>query len=173
VIEIGFDSELSYNMIEDEPDDLFQVSLPVGSGGVFNVPRAMGAFRVGFYPSDIVSIEPAVSFSTLSQGDITLTQLGISTSVLLHHTADAQRTRFFGGLGGGWNLFDYSDSDSDNQLSLCGEVGVKIPATDRLGLRLAGGAARFFDARDDVGLGLKPRTALFVTVGLSFMAGAR
>ena len=50
---------------------------------------------------------------------------------------------------------------------------MKIPATDRLGLRLAGGAARFFDARDDVGLGLKPRTALFVTVGLSFMAGAR
>lgn len=162
-IELGVDAELAYLFIDGVDDHLLQVALPVGNSGI-SVPRTQGGFRIGYFLSDVVSVEPGVSLGVLSSENSTFTQLGLSTAIILHESAEAS-PRKFAGVGGGWNLED-GESDSTHQFSLFGTLGMKIAAAERLSLRLAAGAARFFENDRNVG-----RTAIFGTLGLSFQVG--
>lgn len=158
-VEIGVDGEVAYHMLADNRTNFFDITLPFSG---FDVPRVHNAFRVAFFPSDRVAVESSASLALHhDQGASTATRVGLAVDVQYHFATDPARPRPFVSVGANSTIFDGDNSFA--QFGLSAEMGVKIPVEDRLGIRLAGGAGRFFANSDFVG-----RTTIFGTVGFSY-----
>jgi hypothetical protein len=157
-IELGIDGGVAISL--DDPNTT-AVSLPVQQ------------FRVGFFVSPRVSLEPAVSFNYVNIEDFgSATDLSLDLGLLLHLSPDRTRSQMylrpFAGinrvsaeaddeLGGG--------DDSATQLSAGGGLGVKMPfAGGRLAGRLEAVFAHGFENDD-----FASRNQAGLAVGLSFL----
>jgi hypothetical protein len=164
-IELGIDSEMSYHILRGSGNDVFQMSLPLASS---DLPRAHNAFRVGFFASDRVSIEPSVSLGYYNPENKGYRwNLGLATVLQYHLVADPARLRPYVGLGANVSVF-YENPGAgtgvtSSQFGVSGEFGLKIPLQDRLGLRLAGGVGQFFRSKTFVN-----QTSVFGTLGVSY-----
>lgn len=107
-------------------------------------------FRVGFFVSDAVSIEPAVGFAYVNFSDESLTELSAALAILYHFTSDPDRPRFYLGIGGGLDLIDVGDA-SDTQFGIGGALGVKLPVGDQFAVRLEADYVRGFESDDRLG----------------------
>jgi hypothetical protein len=158
-IELGFDAALT----RESSDQAKQTSLTVP------VPR----IRVGFFLTDAVSLEPSVRFqysrSTFEDpftgNDVTSSgkSYDADLGLLYHFSTDRTRSQIYVRPFVGIRGFS-GEGDSDSQTSFGGGLGLKLPAADRLGLRLEVGYARF--AEDVPTFGATDQ--LFASFGLSF-----
>jgi opacity protein-like surface antigen len=136
-IEIGFDTGLTLRLNSDKNGFEYENQTAI------NIP--LQSVRVGFFVSDQLSIEPAIGFSYLDVGDTSITQLGAGANLQYHFTADATRTRFYIGAGGGLNLLDIGD-EQETQFGLGAGLGVKLPIASRMAIRIEGSFSRFFES---------------------------
>ncbi len=164
-VELGADLSASYNLIDDidgfETDDIFQFSLPFG-GSTAPLISPQTGFRVGFFVSDAVAIEPVTTFAFLDSGGDNITTWSLAAKLLYHFSPDASRPRFYLGGGGTLSLFSASDSDTETQFGLLGELGVKLPVSDYFGWRLAAGFTRLFESDS-----LNGQSIIFAAIGFS------
>jgi hypothetical protein len=129
-IELGIDGGITVGF--EDPDNITVVSIPVQ------------AFRVGFFMTDRVSIEPRFHFNSISGGGASFRTYAVELGALFHpggyRTGSGVYVRPFGGIEGvGGDL----GSDSDGYIGA--GLGVKLPfAERRLATRLEGNFAHVF-----------------------------
>jgi len=113
-VELGIDSGVTVSIVSDS-DNFTTICLPCQR------------FRVGFFMSDAVSLEPAITLNVLSGGGETLTHFTGGASLLYHFRSDPHRTRVFLRGGAQFTLVDVGGA-SVNQFAAGGGFGVKVPA---------------------------------------------
>jgi hypothetical protein len=140
-----------------------EVASTVGSSPNFTtVAIPAGVFRIGFFVSNDLSIEPRVAINSVSGGGSTFTtyrgELG-----LLYHFLPGER------IGSGVYLRPFagfmgqSGSGSDTQADLGIGLGTKIPFTDRLATRLEANYLHTFSSGSSTG-----GNQIGASIGLSF-----
>jgi len=139
LVEFGIDGGITFGL--DDPN-LTLVSLPVQ------------AFRVGFFMSDRLSIEPRLSFNSISGGGASIQTYAFEVGALFHpggyRTGRGMYIRPFGGIVG-FNSDPVDDSDG----FLGAGVGVRLPFADRrLATRLEANLSHVFDTGGSTALGL-------------------
>jgi hypothetical protein len=145
----------------------FQVSLTDAVDGfetdnVTAIQFPAQRFRIGFFVSDAVSIEPSVGFTYLSVSGESLTELGAGLAFVYHFTSDVSRPRVYLGAGGSLDLIDIGDA-SDAQFGAGALFGVKLPAGDQFAVRLEAQYVRAFESDDRLGSNI-----IGALVGFSF-----
>jgi hypothetical protein len=138
-VEFGIDGGITFGL--DDPN-LTLVSIPVQ------------AFRVGFFMSDRVSIEPRINFSSISGGGASFQTYVLELGALFHpggyRTGRALYIRPFGGIAG-----VNTDAGDESDGYLGAGVGVRLPFADRrLATRLEANLSHVFDAGGSTALGL-------------------
>jgi hypothetical protein len=164
-VELGIDSEMAYHIIKGDGNDVFEMSLPFATS---ELPRAHNGFRVGYFASDRVSIEPSLGFSYVNPQRTGYSwNLGLATAIHYHLVADPRRVRPYLGAGVNMTVFhDYPGAGTGvttSQFGVSAEFGFKIPIQDRLGIRLAGGVGQFFRSAD-----YESRTSIIGILGFSY-----
>lgn len=158
-IELGIDAALTYESADDVKATV--LTLPVPS------------FRVGFFLSNAISLEPALSLryarlkieNPISGEERTTsgTSYDLNLGLLYHFGADRVRSqpylRPFLGIRG----FS-GDNNSGSQTSLGAAFGVKFPAAERLGTRLEVGFTHRLEDEPE----FQASNQLFLSFGLSF-----
>jgi len=141
-------------------DGIFIASTGGAENGVFS-GLGGGSIGVGFYLSPGLSIEPTVSFSTLSGGGSTFTIFGIGAAVPVYFAKGWGRKgpylapRFtYNSISGG--------GSSATQFSAGAAIGTKVPLNDMAALRLQANFDYGFEASDVVST-----TAFGALIGLS------
>ncbi len=137
-LDAGFQVSLTDAVGEFERDNITVVQVPIQR------------FRVGFFVSDAVSIEPSVGLTYLSVSDQSLTELGAGLAFVYHFTSDASRPRVYLGAGGTLDLIDFGDA-SDTQFGAGALFGVKLPAGNQFAVRLEAQYVRAFESDDRLG----------------------
>jgi hypothetical protein len=126
-----------------------------------------GRFRIGFFASDVISIEPVLSLNFEDLEDV---GSAISTNALLtalfHFTKDRTKPQGYVRPGVGVSIFDTSESDAQGQVSTGVGVGVKLPigGVDRLLARIEGFFNHAFKNDNVFG-----SNSILVLFGLSFL----
>ncbi len=110
-----------------------QISLTSPTAALVQIPT--GLFRVGFFASDLVSVEPSVALTLLTGGGATLTQFQGRLGVLVHFASDPTRARGFVEPLVGINHSGGGGSGG-TQFTAGGGIGVRIPAGKDLAARL-------------------------------------
>jgi len=140
VVELGVDAGIEYDIVDDadtfETDDLLSATLPGQR------------FRVGFFVSDRVAVEPGVALTYMDMGDDSFTDFTLDGALVYHFTEDPDRTRAFLHGGGAMNVVDFDGDASDTQFAAFAGVGAKIPVANRLAIRLEGNGLRAFESDD-------------------------
>ena len=127
-------------------DGGFQFELNDPKTTSFHLPT--GLFRVGFFASDRISVEPSVAFNWVKvSGDDAATTLQARLGLLYHFGTDAARSRVFVEPIAGITYVNFG-SGSASQFQLGGGIGVKLPSPNRLGLRLQALYAHGFETDD-------------------------
>jgi hypothetical protein len=136
-------------------------------------------FRVGFFASKAISIEPSVAFVAASQtlkntqnrGDVDTkgTSYDLDLGLLYHFRSDRLKSqpyiRPFIGIRGYSNSSDTDELDSSgSQTSLGAGVGWKAPLADRLGGRVELGYRHNVDNAPQ----FQPSNSIFLSFGLSY-----
>jgi hypothetical protein len=121
------------------------------------------SLRVGFFPSDAVSLEPAVSVNYLKFEEIdAIYTLGLELGALLHFISDRSRSQpYFRPLAGIQLLA--AGGESVSQFHVGGGFGVKVPVANQLAVRLEAGFQHAFENEDVSG-----GNSIMAAVGLSF-----
>lgn len=153
-VELGWDMVLAITSISDCEgcDNVTTVTLPEGQ------------FRAGFFLSPTVEIEPSVGFQLVSSGGSTFTAISLGADLLYHFSEDATKSQVFLAVGPGLSLI--SGGGTISQFSLRAALGVKVPASDQMSFRIAGGYERGFE-NDDV----RGTNSFGVLFGVSVMVG--
>ena len=116
-------------------------------------------FRVGFFTSPTVSVEPTLGITVLRVEGFNVTEVGLGLGVLFHTSRDRTRTQtYFRPFLGVNSVSAGGESDSAGLLGI--GAGIKAPFLPRLAGRFEGFLAHQFD---DGGV-----TSVGVTFGLSF-----
>jgi hypothetical protein len=128
-VELGIDGGI---MIGFDDPNVTVVSLPVQ------------AFRVGFFMTDRVEIEPRVAFNSISGGGASFQTYALELGALFHpggyRTGRGIYIRPFGGIEG-----VNTDLGDDNNGYLGAGVGIRFPFADRrLATRFEGNLAHVF-----------------------------
>lgn len=154
-VEFGVDAGIEYDIVDDEgtieTDDVFSAQLPGQR------------FRVGFFVSDRVVVEPGIALTFIDVGDNSFTDLTLDAALGYHFSADPDRTRFFVHGGGAFNVIDLDGDESDTQFGVFGGLGAKVPVADQLALRFEGNGLRAFESDDRFGF-----WGLQGVIGISF-----
>lgn len=135
-IEVGFDATYARYSVEGSnagPNDVAIVSIP--SQG----------FRVGFFLSNLISLETNLSHEFTSFDGEDASDFSFQAGLQYHLAPPVQRTTFYLGAAGAINIVDNSDQ-SDTQFGISGEAGFKLHVSDRVGFRLAGQFLRAFES---------------------------
>lgn len=137
-IELGMDGGFVFTSPDiDGVDSTFDISLP------------FQYFRVGFFMTDHVSLEPVLSFQRLDFGDdVNLTRFSVLGTLLYHFSPDRTRPQFYAQAGGGLEFVDSSEGDSATQWVVGAGAGVKTPVMDHLALRFGLMYLRAFENDD-------------------------
>ncbi len=148
-VELGLDAGFSYKA---NSPTVFAAAVPVQS------------FRVGFFASDVVSVEPRLSWNLLKlEGASSLNTLSGELGVLVHFSRDRERPQgYFRPLAAADLITGGGETVS--QFSVGGALGVKLPVKNRFAVRLEGGFRQGFES-DEV---QKASTA-FVQIGFSVL----
>lgn len=120
-VELGLDGNISRT--SSDGGDVTDINIPLS--------RA----RVGFYLSDLVSIEPSLSLTYLDTDLGSLTSMALGGGFLYHFNGDRARARPFVEGNVQLNYLDVGD-ESATQFAFGGGVGVKTPMADQFDLRL-------------------------------------
>jgi hypothetical protein len=120
-------------------------------------------FRVAFYESDQVWIEPRMTLLFLNAEGASSTVLKFVVGFGLDFQADATRARPYIHHFGGFLNVDSSEGDGATQMLLGGGLGVKVPMAERLASRLEGGVSYSFESD-----GLASGFGIYLTFGFSF-----
>lgn len=158
-IELGMDAALSY----ESRDNLKVTALTL----------PVTRFRVGFFLSDALSLEPAVAFrytrvtieNPITGDDRTDsgTSYALSLGLLYHFRQDRAQSQPYLRPFVGFNGFS-GDGNSGSQISLGGAFGMKIPLADRFGSRIEVGYTHRLENEPD----FQSANELFLGFGLSF-----
>jgi hypothetical protein len=160
-IELGIDAALTY----ESSDNVKQTALTL----------PVSKFRVGFFMTDAVSLEPSVSVqysrttieNTVTGNDRTTsgTSYDLDFSLLYHFSTDRTHSQAFIRPFVGIRGFN-GESNSASQALFGGAIGVKLPLATRLATRLEFGFTHF--AEDEPEFASSNR--IFGSFGLSFFA---
>ena len=148
-LELGIDAGVTFGL--DDPN-VTRVSIPVE------------AFRIGFFMTDRVSLEPAFSLQSISADDNDFTTYLVELGLLWHMRAmrsGAYVRPFMGVVGFSEDVG--GEDDSESQFFAGAGVGLKIPIQDRLAWRLEANFAHAFESGDTEG-----GSQIGLRVGLSF-----
>ena len=168
-VELGLDAMFAFQNPSGSGNNFFTVDGPIGGMNSFT---PMHGLRAAFGLTDLISVEPSLGFNLWSETDNALgdeesiSRFGFSTSILVHRSADIDRTVPFVGVGGNFINFNASDTDAASQFGAHAFAGLNVPVVDRLAVRFAVGGARFFENDD-----FSSRWTAFGTLGLSFWPG--
>ena len=180
-VELGFDAGLEFSNVEDlELDGEDGVEF----GDQVNVGIPIQRFRVGYHASDHVSVEPSIGldFTKIEdptddedEDDRSVTTLDLGLAVLIHFLADPDNPVAYGIARGTYHLLDVNlgddgDGDSASQFGAAAGIGIKLPAADRLDVRLEGTYERRFEHEDDF---LPASNNYQARVGFSWYTGPR
>jgi hypothetical protein len=136
------------------------VATSLGDTRITTVSIPNAEFRVGFFLSNNVSIEPRLGITSIS-GDGTFTSYKGELGVLYHfggeRVGSGVYVRPFAGFTG------YSSAGSDTQANAGIGLGVKIPFAERLATRIEANYVHGFSS--DMGDG---NNQLAASIGLSF-----
>jgi hypothetical protein len=148
-VELGFDGGLS-------------ISFNGSTTTSFTVP--FQSFRAGFFTSDNVSLEPALSLNYWKTADRdAIATIGLEFAALVHFSPDRSRSQpYFRPLAG--LSFVTAGGESASQFRVGGGFGVRLPVANQLAVRLEGGFQHSFENDDFAGV-----SALTASVGLSFL----
>lgn len=138
-LELGIDGGITVGF--DDPNVTI-VSLPVQ------------AFRVGFFMSDRVSLEPRFNFNSISGGGISVRTYALQLGALFHpggyRTGSGLYIRPFAGVQG-----IGGDLGSDSDPFIGAGIGLKIPfAERRFATRLEGNLGHAFNTGGSTSLGI-------------------
>jgi len=148
-VELGVDGGLAISFIGGTTATTFQ--LPIQS------------LRAGFFPSDAVSLEPAVSVTYLKIEEFdAFYTLGLEFGALLHFISDRSRSQPYFRPFAGFQLLG-AGGESVSQFHAGGGFGVKVPVANQLAVRLEAGFQHAFKNEDIGG-----RNSITAAVGLSF-----
>jgi hypothetical protein len=141
-------------------DGGFAILADGGSSFSFQLP--FQSFRVGFFPSDAVSIEPALSVNYLKfEGVHAVYTLDFALGGLYHFVSDRGRSQPYFRPFVGIDLIG-AGGESVSQFHVGGAFGVKLPVANQLAVRLEAGFRHEFE-NDDLSGGSRITAA----VGLS------
>lgn len=147
-VELGIDASLA-TTVGSSPN-ITTIAIPAGS------------FRVGFFVTPAVSIEPRVGLVSMSGGGSTTTIYSGSVGMLYHFAVNPVGTgvyvRPFVGVNG-----TSGSGSSENQANVGAGLGVKIPFASRLATRLEANYAHNFSSG-----AFASSNQIGVDVGLSF-----
>ncbi len=163
-VELGISAEIVYRLIDDRDENLLGINLPLGAS-VLNLPSVHQGFRIGYFVSDAVSLEPSLGLAVLSDDDDTMLNLGVGLAALIHLDPTADGLGPFVGLGGNVTAVDWG-GEGASQFGLMAEIGNKSRLEGDLASRVSLGVGRFFDSDY-----YNSHWALFASFGLSFFAG--
>jgi hypothetical protein len=148
-VELGIDGGFEFSNVNELDREEGQDDVEFGDRTRVSLPLAR--FRVGYHVSDRIAIEPAVrvDYDKIEdprdghdEGDITQKEFGLAVSTLIHFGTDPYKTVPYGIVRGSFNVsdFDIGDANIENdtvtQFGAGGGIGLKLPATDRLDVRL-------------------------------------
>lgn len=149
-IELGLDGGFAYKL--DDPT-AFTIQLP------------LQAFRVGFFASEQVSVEPAVAWNLIKVSDLdAVYTLSGLVGLLYHFTPGRERSQVYVRPFAGVDLVG-GGGETANQFSVGGGIGLKTPVRNRLGARIEAGFEYGFENDD-----FDKSSHLFLKVGFSFLA---
>ena len=133
-IELGIDASINRSISDPSATT---VLLPTGPLGGALITGANKSFRVGFFLSPTVSIEPAVSFILIDpEGEGSSRVLGLGLGALFHFSGDPAGTQGYVRPFVGFDQFKSSGSDAENIISVGAGIGVKLPVAKQLKARL-------------------------------------
>jgi hypothetical protein len=150
-IELGIDGSVTFQL--EEPH-------------VTSVLLPFQRFRVGFFTSENVSVEPSLALNYFHVSGASQTGLTADLGLLYHFPAAPSGARFYLRPFGGLSLNASSGEGSDDTVTrfhLGGGLGVKIPLADRLRTRMEVNLEHGFK-NDDV----RSRNTLGLSAGFSF-----
>lgn len=182
-VELGFDGGFEFSNVEDLVlDDATRIE----SGDQFRIGIPIQRFRVGYHASDLISIEPSIGLDYLKiedpqddsdAADLSRTDLQLGLGILIHFRRDPDNPVAYGIARGSYNLVDENrgavpdeQEESASQFGAGAGVGVKLPAADRLDVRLEGMYERRFEKEDDR---LPASNNYILNVGFSWYTGER
>jgi hypothetical protein len=156
-VELGIDGGVTFGL--DDPK-VTQITIPGQR------------FRIGFFMSDAVSLEPAVALNYLSADDVSSTDFAGELGVLLHAAPGASGSRFYVRPFAGFDYVRFHDdratnggSSSATRTDIGAGVGIKTPIASRLHARFEANFAHRFDDSD---VGDNSGNQLGLRAGLSF-----
>ncbi len=133
-VEIGTQAGLS--ILSSDGDNLTTISIPGGGMG------GLSAVYATFFPSSNVAIEPRLSFNRVSEGDFSLTVLGLDARVKALFSGALEDSFYVYGVGSVLRASSGGESDSD--FAAGGGIGFRKLATDHLAVNFEGGYRRWF-----------------------------
>lgn len=183
-VELGFDAGVEFSNVEDL--DIDGDGTAEEFGDELNLGIPIQRFRVGYHASNKISVEPSIGLDYLKiedptddsdDADLSRTEVQIGLAVLIHFLSDPDNPVAYGILRGTYNLFDENVGDTDDdeedsvtQAGVAAGIGVKLPAADKLDVRLEGTYERRFENDDDL---LPSSNNYQVNVGFSWYTGSR
>ncbi len=133
-VELGIDASINRSISDPSATT---VLLPTGPLGGVLLASANKSFRVGFFVSPAISIEPAISFILIDpEGSGSTRVLGLGLGALFHFSGDPTGTQGYVRPFVGFDQLKSSGSDAENVISVGAGVGVKLPVANQLKTRL-------------------------------------
>ncbi len=127
----------------------------------FQLP--ISSLRAGFFLSDAVSLEPAVSVNYVKIEEVdAIYTLGLELGALVHFISDRSRSQPYFRPFAGFQLLA-AGGESVSQFHAGGGFGVKVPVANQLAVRLEAGFQHAFENED-----LSGGNGIIAAVGLSF-----
>lgn len=113
---------------------------------MFNIPT--GSMYLSFFPSDNVLIEPELSFDWASDGDDSITSLGLVGWISFAPAGVTTNSIYFGAAP----TLQYArfGGEGESEWGAAGRIGYRIIAGDALAVRFEAGYARWFDEEINV-----------------------
>lgn len=155
-IEIGIDASfvrVSYEGVGGgQSNDVTSLSIPDQN------------IRVGFFLSDLVSLETSLSHEYASYDGRSASDFGFGVGLQYHLNPPIAATSFFLGVDGGVAISDAQD-DSDTRFGVGAQAGFKIKTGERFAVRLAAFFVRAFESDQRLAA-----NGVGVSAGVSFFA---
>jgi len=163
-VEFGLDGVFGRQISGDDKHTL--VSLPTGTFSNALVTSLSKSFRVGFFVSPTISIEPSFAFFILDEegADNAVRVLGLGLAALIHLSSDPTAAQFYVRPYVGMDNAKSGSNDARSQFSVGGGVGVKLPVVEHFKFRMEAGYVHGFENTGD---GIPSQDVIAVLLGFS------
>ena len=145
------------------------INITLGSNAVTTVSVPAQRFRVGFYLSDVISIEPSMSLNYTHYKDGSAKAFSGEIGVIFNTAAVENDNRFYLRPFGGYEHIGITSgtSKTGNTQPYAGAgAGVRMPIVDRLQARIEANYAHVFDSKSDTDTA---RNVVGLLAGFSFL----